>query len=397
MRSKYILSVLLVLSQIGCKEDYNPIIDSHLNAIVVEGLITNLKESYKVKISMSNPYDSVSNSTGVLGISVSIKDDLGNTYLMHEDNQRRNYYSDTSEFIAVPGRSYKLLIKMPDGDLYESSYQMLTPPPNLDSIYGNVTNKEYLYTNQLGELTTKMAYGSETFLDLSYNSDSIMQFRFDNTLMKCYTYWYWYTPEMKQYGVPFPPPNPCLGPACPYMIYNWKKFNANTGMNLTITTHNLRSNLMKNNSVCFFPFDNSFYPILIKKDSCGKDPNGIMTCFTIKGPSGIEGTLFETKTYALNKESSVYYNQANDQLSATGKLFDPIAVQIKGNIKCTSNPNKLALGLFEVSACTKRSYWLIFNYQAGYTIYQPIANISNIPDSGAGKEPPDFWLKIFNQ
>jgi Domain of unknown function (DUF4249) len=396
MKRWYILAILIILSHPGCKEEYNPKISTMVNSIVVEGLLTNLRESYVVKISSASAYDSTLNKTGILGAKVSIKDDEGNVYLMHEEIYLMEYYSDTNEFIAVPGKSYILHIEMPGGDVYESTAQKLTQAANIDSIYGNVTNKEYLYTNQLGQLTTKMAFGSETFLDLSYSSDSVFQFRFENTLMKCYTYWYWYTPEMKLANMPFPPANPCYGPACPYMMFGWKKFNLTPSINLTNTTHNLLSKFMKNSSICFFPFDNSFYPIMITKDSCGLDIFEKRQCITLMGPSAVEGDLLETRIYSLNQVASVYYTQANAQLSSQGKLFDPIAVQLNGNIKCINNPNKLALGLFEVSSCTIKSYLMIFNYLGGYTTYKPINDISGVPSSGTGKNFPYFWQSIFN-
>jgi hypothetical protein len=390
-----IVSISLTFIQTGCKQEINPKIDTQTGAIVVEGLVTNLRESYKVKISMATAYDSLANNSGLLGATVTIKDDLGNSYMMHEESLQRVYYSDTSEFIAVPGRSYTLFIEMPNGDSYESSAQKLTPPASIDSVYGDITNKEYLYNNALGQTTTKMVSGSETFMDLSYNSDSIIQFRFDNTLMKCYSYWYWYTPEMKDSGVWFPPPNPCFEKACPYVIYAWQKFFTNTTINLSNTTNNFISKLMKNSSVCFFPFDNAFFPIMIKKDTCGLDITEKEQCIVLKGPSDLEGILLQTRVYALNKGSAIYYKELNDQLSSEGKLFDPIAVQLQGNIKCVNNPKKLALGLFEVSSCTKRSLRLLFNYIDGTAKYQTISDISTIPNSGSGKDMPAFWQLFF--
>jgi hypothetical protein len=98
----------------------------------------------------------------------------------------------------------------------------------------------------------------------------------------------------------------------------------------------------------------------------------------------------------LNQESAAYYREINQQLSYEGKLFDPIEVQLQGNIKCTSNPYKLALGLFEVSACTPKTYWLIFNYDKGYINYVQLKDLSILPVNGTSKYRPDFWLVYFN-
>jgi hypothetical protein len=396
MKRVCILIASIFLSMAACKQEYDPILDSHLGAIVVEGLLTNLREQCKVKITAAIPYDTTSDNPGVLGATVTITDNLGQSFKLYENAYSRAYFSDTNEFVAVVGRAYTLQIIMPNGDIYKSAAQTLTAPAQVDSMFGTVTNKEYLYTNELGQLTTKMVNGSESFMNLKYDSDSIMQFRFDNTIMKCYSYWYWFTPEMKAGHVPWPPPNPCLDTVCPYPIYNWKKFNINTSLNLTVKTHSISTRLLKNNSVCFFPFANSFYPILIKKDSCGLTKSGTVACTTIKGPSTVEGVFLLSRVYCLNQAASDFYSQVNDQLSSQGKLFDPIAVQIKGNIRCVNNPDKLALGLFEVSSCTSRSYWMIFDYLNEKTIYKSIEDITPIPYSGASKEEPAFWQRIFH-
>ncbi|MGC1389938.1 MAG: DUF4249 family protein, partial [Bacteroidales bacterium] len=389
MKLKFILPVLWVLSLVSCKEAYNPVIDKRAGAIVVEGLITNLKEPYEIKISMATPYESTANNTNLLEAAVSIKDNWGNTYMMHKENYREYYYSDTSEFVALPGRSYTLHIEMPDGEIYESSAQKLSSPAIIDSIYGIITNKNFWYYDASGNITYSMEYGAETFMDLSYNSDSVYQFRFDNTLMKCFSFMYMYTPEMTVAHVPFPPPKNCAGAVCPYIMYNWKKFNLYTGTNLSSATHNIISNEIKNSSVCFFPFDTAFCPIRYITDSC---INGGTICATIRQPAGPEGKILETRVYALNQESAVYYQELQKQISYQGKLFDPVSVQLEGNIKCISNPDKLALGLFEASACTTKSYWLRFNYSEGHVNYLQIRDLSGLPVTGTSKYLPDFWL-----
>lgn len=396
MKLKFMPAIILLLCMISCKEAYNPVLDNHRSAIVVEGLITNLKESYKIKISMATPYDSAANSTNLPVAAVSIKDDLGNSYMMNKENYPGYYYSDTSEFVAIPGRSYTLHIEMPDGDIYESSAQKLLLPATIDSVHGITTNKNYWYYDEFGNITYKMVYGAETFMDLSYNSDSIFQFRFDNTLMKCYCFMYMYTPEMNLANIPFPPPKDCPGAVCPYLIYNWKKFNLFTGIGLSSATHSIISNEIKNSSVCFFPFDTSFYSTKFIADSCAYDPSSGTICGKIRQPAGPEGKILDMRVYALNQQSAVYYQELEKQLSYEGKLFDPVAVQLEGNIKCISNPDKLALGLFEVSACTTKSYWLIFNYGEGKVIYVPIEDISGLPVTGSSKYIPDFWQTNLN-
>jgi hypothetical protein len=50
----------------------------------------------------------------------------------------------------------------------------------------------------------------------------------------------------------------------------------------------------------------------------------------------------------------------DEQLKSEGKLFDPIAVQIVGNIKCTSNPGNKVFGFFEASSLTSSAFSIDF-------------------------------------
>jgi len=388
----FILPAIVVLALSGCKEEYYPKVDRQMEALVVNGLITNLQESYKVKLTMASAYDSTISNEGITGAIVAIKDDMGNIYQMHEDKNLKNYYSDPSEFVAVSGRSYALHIEMPNGEIYESAPQALLQPATIDSIHGITTDKEFWYENILGNIVSKIVYGAETFIDIGYNSDSIYQFRFDNNIINCYSYMYMYTPEMRRAEVPFPPPRSCPGLDCPYLIYNWKRFDMHTNTVLTAKAHDFSANKIYNSTVCFFSFDSTAFPVYYQEDSCGFDAMNRIACAKIRQHGGPEGKALQTRLYALNKTSSVYYQQLNKQLSYEGRLFDPIAVQLNGNIRCITNPDKVALGLFEVSSCKTRSYWLSFNYGDGVMFYHPIDDLSSLPDKGSNKNKPDFWL-----
>ena len=151
---------------------------------------------------------------------------------------------------------------------------------------------------------------------------------------------------------------------------------------------------MKDCGVCFFPFDTSFFHVSYVTDSCALDMLGKTVCDEIRQPAGPEGIILETRLYSLNQTSAIYYRELNDQLSYEGKLFDPVAVQLKGNMTCVSDPDKPALGLFEVSSCTAKSYWL-WNFD-GFVKYQPIEDTSGLPVSGASKDIHWFWQLIFN-
>ncbi|HUX57903.1 MAG TPA: DUF4249 family protein [Bacteroidales bacterium] len=66
--------------------------------------------------------------------------------------------------------------------------------------------------------------------------------------------------------------------------------------------------------------------------------------------------------YTLNNDSYSYYKSLDEQIQSEGKLFDPIAAQLNGNIKCITNPEKKAIGFFEASSVCNASYVIDYRY-----------------------------------
>ena len=65
---------------------------------------------------------------------------------------------------------------------------------------------------------------------------------------------------------------------------------------------------------------------------------------------------YRFKQYTINEDTYNFYEEANSQLAASGKLFDPITTQLYGNMECTSDPSRIVLGLFEVSSVTQAAF-----------------------------------------
>jgi hypothetical protein len=47
-------------------------------------------------------------------------------------------------------------------------------------------------------------------------------------------------------------------------------------------------------------------------------------------------------------------------MQSEGKLFDPVATQLNGNIKCITDPKKKAIGFFEASSVSYSAYIVDF-------------------------------------
>ena len=96
--------------------------------------------------------------------------------------------------------------------------------------------------------------------------------------------------------------------------------------------------------------------------------------------------------HGLSESAYNYYDDLNNQINAQGRLFDPLYVQARGNIKCTGDSTQIILGNFEIANITEHRFFV--QYMSGSEVYffKPIPYFYDISDSGAlFAEKPDFW------
>ena len=318
------LFVLLLGTFIGCTEIYSPVIDTKAEALVVEGLITDGAGPFNINLSKAVLYssDSVSTYNTVTGAKLTVSDNENHTFELTEAGNGN--YTLPSTFIGIIGNSYRLHIETNDGNIYESGLQKLIPPQTYDSIRGIFTSNGFIgWNNQL-----KNVDGGEILVDLFKSvpkGDSVPLCRFKtnvtiqydyNVFVKDTTNWHW--------------------------VYNDRQtFQLNSTENITDDVSSSNNAVVKNHSIGIVPIDMSSY---------GLYPNSPVVYFYY---------FLRIEQYTINRDSYNFYKNANNQLAATGKIFDPVTAQLYGNLKCINNPSKIVLGLFEVSSVTKSAALVI--------------------------------------
>lgn len=339
-----ILILLIGLPFVSCTEIYVPEVDPNREALVVEGLITDGDGPFHVTLTKARPYnsDSTLKSTYVSDAVLSVTDSEGQTFDLTYQADGRYWLPDT--FRAITGRSYVLHIATSDGERYESDAQTLIAAETIDTLYTTFATKDYL--NTYNEL--KSADGYDIRVNLFKNATAANPkplCRFESNVVVQYQY----TQEV------FDPTNPA-GEDWYWFIFGWNTFNLNETANITDERTKSSSAEIKDHLLCFMPRDPNIY--------------GISTY-----PTMSSFIYFRYKQYTINEDTYNFYLEANKQLSASGKMFDPITSQLYGNVNCTSNPTKLALGLFEVSSVKQAAYIIRRNaVKVPYT--------SNIPAYG---------------
>jgi hypothetical protein len=377
-----ILSVIITGLLTSCYKVYDPKIDTDQKVLVVDGMITNKTDAYNVVLSWARPFNSSEKGIRVSGANVSVTDDNGNSFIFTE-RDKGNYVSDSLQFTGQPGHSYRLHIITPDETEFESDPQRMFPEVSPENVLAEFDTKETLEKYTGLKVNT---HGANIFVDIQNVSDSIPRFRIASNLVNQY-YYYDYDLDLQIH----------------FDFYCWQTVNVNPNFNITDREYSLNSASVRNHPSCFlddnlYVFVPYYSPRINKADSTASaksDPYYYL--------AENHGRILYLNMYTLNKESYLYYKSLHQQIQSEEKLFDPIAAQLNGNIKCLTDPDKRAIGFFEASSVNNSRYVVDFrnliNSQPSIIktqyILPPEPNGCRI--NGAGTRHyniPSFW--IFN-
>jgi hypothetical protein len=329
MKQVVILIIILSWLMVSCYEPYFPETESVDKVLVINGLITDEYAPYSIFLSYAESFDSTSAKVPVSSAQVVVSDNKGNSYIFHESDNG-NYVSDHLQFRGVPGYSYTLHVITKDGYEYESDPQHMPVEGSPETIYTEYAYKETI-SKQNGDFV--LSHGVNILADIENKSDTIPRFRY--TSHRVTQYFYTICPMFQ---------------AC-YSFYCWQSDEANSDINLTGGDYAVNSVSIKRHEICFID-DNASCLALDYK--LGQSVTTEYKDFPI------HNRLVYLNRYSLNNEAYLYYKSMNEQLRSDGKLFDPIAVQIVGNIRCTTNPGKKVFGFFEASTLTTSAFKIDF-------------------------------------
>lgn len=325
------LILLISFAFIRCTEIYIPKINSDEKALIVEGLITDEAGPFTIKLSeaMASSFNSSVASTAVSGAKLAITDKENHTFELTESTA--GSYVTPSNFTTKVGDSYKLNITTLDGNEYESKVEKLSVPQTYDSIRAIHGTEDYVDGNN--ELQS--VPGADILVNLfkfQSNSDSVPSCRFQSNIIIQYLYMVEGTDSLGNVDMNWH-----------WVFFGWDTFNLNSIENITDEKKVTSNPQIQNHSIGFMPFGASRYGLVL--------PSLTTISYYLR-----------VSQYTMNNDSYRFYKGANNQLSASGKIFDPITSQLHGNMKCVSNPAKIVLGLFEVSSVKQNAFLVTGSY-----------------------------------
>jgi uncharacterized protein DUF4249 len=283
--------------------------------LVVDGMITNETGPYTVYLTRTTDYNSYYSSVQrVKGAIVMISDDLGNVELLTETYLHGIYKTDPDGIRGLPGRQYKLEIETPDGIHYESDYELLSPVPDIDTIY---------YERQIiQELDDRSVVqdvdGFQIYIGAKDPED-----------VKNYYMWSWTgthevhtQPWLFMYG----PPKDCCA-TC------W--LSEHTGEINVYDDVLLGGSQIDHQAVAF---------IRLKKRNGARH---------FRGKYHVE-----VKQFSVTKEAYEYWSSIGIQIGSSGSIFEPPPEAIAGNITNCDSPEDIVFGYFGASSISTKSIFI---------------------------------------
>lgn len=331
-----ILILLMSMTIFSCSEIFVPVVEAGAGKLVVEGLITNGNGPFRVKLTLASPYNAGSHPvvTKVSDASLIVKDNDGQIYPL--TYMGSGEYELPIGFKAVTGHSYVLHIETSDGVVYESDSQVLLPSESIDSLYTTIITKEYL--NDRNFKTQVNGYDVRINLFKSIKAANPMPLcRFESDVIVQYEY-VWFDSD----------PATNLKFEWFWNVFGWATRQLDDMENITEERSKSSRPQIKDHFLCFIPKGTSAYGISANADA------GVFYYYRLN-------------QFTINEDTYQFYKAANEQLLATGKLFDPIASQLHGNMNCISDPSRDILGLFEVSSVHQVAFIIqYYPYQVPY-------------------------------
>lgn len=349
----YILTIILLI--VSCEDIYQPNIDSANNLLVVEAILISNRPDNSIHLYHTRGFNDADYSyPPVSGANVYLKDDLGNDISCQEGAQ--GVYNVNQ--MLHPERLYTLNIEL-DGDVYVSEMQTVPDVPTLDTIYG-----AYDYTVKIDGTANssdnvEKDYGIQLYTDIKYRNNT-NHYRF-------------YGRKVLQYIDTYDTVEITLPVTLP--IYIWRSIYPSGTFNIAGPPEYSTSKDISKHPLEFYPQNYNKY---------------------FADTLSFAGWIYIIDQYGLNEDTYNYYKKMNQQLDAEGKIFDPVYIQLEGNITCKSNPDKKVLGNFEISSYAESRCFLIYNRIKEDFQIKRIPYFYYIPSSGYIKNNmPDFWESIY--
>lgn len=344
--------IFLIILATACEDIYHPELKDAPSLPVIEARLTNNPAFNYIKLNKTTRFLDNFLAKDIPNAKVEVMEENGP--VMQAKHTVTGIYN--FPYPLETGKNYKIRVML-DKETYESSWETLPPVPDIEKFYVERDTLINYIPNSYGIPTRHYTPGFRASVDIAAN-DSLR-----NYLFRYHSILQYINPKRSSRAVD---------------TFLWTSFFHNAADNFVRPAKYSNNNRIQHHGLMFHLKDYITYI-----DTTIYDKARLYAYGT--------GWIFEIDQYGLTENAIDFYQMISDQLNAEGKLFDPIYSQLKGNITCTSNPDKIMLGIFDLCSVKRHQYFVThIDYKNIY--YHKIDPILEIPYEGLSPGvPPFFW------
>ena len=324
--------ILILIMVYSCIDPFEVEVPEGVRMLSVEGHITNGPGPHTIKLSRTATYGSVfvDFNRPVIQARVGIREiETGIVILLNESEQ--GIYRTPTDFNAIAGNSYSLLITTQEGSEYISFPSKIMEVPTLDSLSFSTVS-----------IPTKNRLVSRSGLQLiaHFKDPSDQQnFYFWNLkdqISTVKTYPEFYKPRFSLPTDPFQPKDCC-------------KYCDIPGLG--------------SSKALFLEDDTNFNGLSTNQIAGYIEDDGLRLSFEYR---------FEFEQMAISEETFRYLRLVNQQMTLTGSVFDPPPANIRGNMVSLTDPDETVLGHFFAAGVSSKKVTLLGSELDLLQFQQPI-------------------------
>lgn len=348
----FLYGIMLILLTAACEDIYHPELMDAPNLPVIEARLTTNPAFNYIKLNKTTRFLDNFMAKDIPNAKVEIMQENG--VLLPAKYTVNGLYN--FPYPLESEKNYKIRVTL-DKETYESSWETMPPIPDIEQFYVERDTLVSFVPNVYGVPIKHYTRGISASVDIVTNES------LKNYLFRYHSILQYVNPKRSSFAVD---------------TFLWTSFFHNASDNFVRPAKYSTNTVIKKHKLMFHLKDYISYI-----DTTINDKARLYAYGT--------GWIFEIDQYGLTENSIDFYQKISDQLNAEGKLFDPIYSQIKGNITCSSNPDKLMLGIFDLCS-VKRHQYFVTNIDYKNIYYHEIDPVLDIPYEGASPGvPPFFW------
>ncbi len=347
--NKWFIGLFIMASSVGCIEEFVPDISETSEVLVINGKITDTPGIHSITISKSSPYNDPE-FIPVKDCVVRVEDETGNGVSFYESSEGIYSANLNQSFLAV-GKEYRLLVFTPDGNEYNSDYDMLLAGAPIQ----NISFEEEVKATSDPEINY---YGIRYFVDVKGEPDESRNYLW--TLEETYEYHAAYRTEYIY-------DNGILEEFVPYttdwvVCYMTEKINE---------WHVGSTALLEVNEISKKPLN-----------YVSNQTDRLRRVYCLK-----------VSQHSLSDESFQYWDRMKDQSSETGGLFESQPISSIGNIYNVNDPFEKVLGIFYASQINEKRICVENNFDFIVQNYAcPMDTIHSL--SELGQDYPYYLISV---